>query len=440
MSPIASLGAIISGVVLLQGGMGLMTTLLPLKMQEAGFSSFEIGTMAAGFSGGFLLGCIFAPHLVGRIGHIRAFSVFAAGMAALTLGFAIGIDLYFWTALRILVGFCFAGLLNVSDSWISGETDKSIRGRVLSIYMVLYKLAQASGPILLTFGELTGHWQLMLVSALFSFSLLPVALRRGGNPTPPSTDRMHMIDVFRVTPISVVGCVTLGMMNSPINNLMPLYASQVGLGVAGAATLAAALQVGALVVQWPMGMMSDRRDRRHVMIFGVIVLSLLCAVLAFAPPLPIWGYAIMVALIGGFGLSVYPVILAHASDFCDPKQMVPLCSTLMLGFSFGMVIGPLTASTMMELIGPGGLFMHAILVAIPFVAYAFYRMTRRAVLPVEERTRFVYVPATSTAVKELHPEAPHPEIDEAISEAFGEDDAPDGTHPDEKPHSEESSR
>ncbi len=440
MSAIASLGAIISGVFLLQGGMGLMTTLLPLKMQEAGFTAFEIGTMAAGFSGGFLFGCIWAPHLVARIGHIRAFSVFAAAMAALTLGFAIGIDLYFWTALRFLIGICFAGLLNISDSWISGETEKSVRGRVLSVYMVLYKLAQAAGPVLLTFGELTGNWQVMLISALFSLSLLPVALRHGGNPTAPSTVRMRMIDVFRVTPMSVVGCITLGMMVSPIMNLMPLFAAEVGLGVAGAATLVASIQVGALVIQWPMGWMSDRQDRRHVMIFGVVSLSAVCAVLAFSPPMPLWGYAGLVALIGGFGMSIYPVILAHASDFCEPNQMVPLCSTLLLSFSFGMFIGPLSASSMMEATGPGGLFVHAILVSIPFVAYALYRITRRSARPVDERSPFVYVPATSTAVKELHPVAPHPEIDEALAEAFGVESDPSTPNHVEEPHSEPSQK
>lgn len=421
MSPIYAVGAIISGVVLLQGGMGLLNTLLPLQMRQFGFSATDIGIVAAGFSAGFLVGCIWAPHLVARIGHIRAFSVFAAAMAALTLGFSLGIDLYLYTGIRLVSGACFAGLLTVSDSWISGETEKSIRGRVLATYMVLYKLAQAAGPILLTLGELTGTWQIMLVSALFSFSLLPVALRHGGNPTAPSTERMHLMDVYRVTPLSVVGCISIGMLNSPINNLIPLYAAEIGLGVAGAATLAAALQIGALSFQWPMGWASDRRDRRHIMIFGMICAAVLCLVIALLPPVPIWVYAGLVVLLGGFSFSIYPVILAHAADFCAPKQMVPLCSTLMLAFALGMVVGPLTASTAMEFLGPRGLFFHGIVVAVPFVLFALYRMSRRKVRPMEERTSFANVPASSTAIKQMHPEAPHPEIDESLEEAFGHD-------------------
>ena len=139
-------------------------------------------------------------------------------------------------------------------------------------------------------------------------------------------------------------------------------------------------------------------------------------------------------------MSIYPVILAHASDFCEPNQMVPLCSTLLLSFAFGMFVGPLSASAMMEIVGAGGLFLHAILVSIPFVVFAFYRMARRAVRPAEERTRFVYVPATSTAVKGLHPHAPHPEIDEAIAEAFGEDEDVRGGDIAEEPHTEPSTK
>jgi MFS family permease len=439
MNPIFALGAIISGVVLLQGGMGLLTTLLPLQMQEAGYSSSEIGIMAAGFAGGFLIGCIWAPHLVARIGHIRAFSVFAAGMSALTLGFALGVDLYLWTAIRLISGICFAGLLNVSDSWISGETDKSIRGRVLATYMVLYKLAQAAGPILLTLGEMTGYWQIMLVSAFFSLSLLPVALRHGGNPTAPSTERMNLLDVYRLTPIGVFGCISIGMLNSPITNLIPLYAAEIGLGVVGAVTLSSALQIGALSFQWPMGWASDKRDRRFVMIAGIGASAAVCLLIALLPPMPLYTLAALIVLLGGCSFSVYPVILAHASDFCEPKQMVPLCSTLMLAFAVGMVIGPLTASATMDVFGPNGLFLHGIFVAIPFIVFAIYRMGKRKVRPLEERGRFANVPASSTAIKQMNPNAPHPEVDESIEAAFGHDPDDETAGP-EVPHYQPSSK
>jgi len=403
MNPYTAVGAIITGVVFLQGGMGLLSVLLPLRMQEAGFTTTEIGIMAAGFASGFFLGCIYAPKLIHRIGHIRAFACFATVLSALTLALAIDTDLALWTSARLLSGICFAGLLNVSDSWISSETKPSMRGRVMSVYMILYKSAQALGPLVFTFTAISGNWHFMLVSALFSLSLLPVALREGGNPTPPLKERMSLRKVYQTTPLAVVGCMCLGMTNSPMNNLMAIYGVEIGLGISGAVMLSAALQVGALALQWPMGWASDKRDRRKVMIFGMVMMALFSALIAFMPTMPLWVYVVLVGILGGFSMSIYPILLAHAGDYVSPKQMVPLCATLMLAFAVGMAIGPITGSFAMDILGPEGLFIHTILFCLLFVTFALFRMGKRESQPIDERPAFVNLPASSTAISGLDP-------------------------------------
>ncbi len=405
MNPYTAVGAIITGVVFLQGGMGLLSVLLPLRMQEAGFSASEIGIMSAGFATGFFLGCLFAPRLIRRIGHIRAFACFATVLSTLTLALAIDTDLARWTSARLLSGVCFAGLLTISDSWISGETKASVRGRVMSVYMILYKSAQALGPLVFTFSAISGNWHFMLVSALFSLSLLPVALREGGNPTPPRKERMGLGQVYRITPLAVVGCVCLGMTNSPMTNLIAIYGVGIGLKVSGAVMLSAALQIGALVLQWPMGWASDKRDRRKVMIFGMLMMALFSAIIAFAPTMPLWAYVILVAVLGGFAMSIYPIILAHAGDYVSPNQMVPLCATLMLAFSVGMAFGPITGSFAMDVLGPAGLFIHTILFCLVFVSFAIYRMSKRVSVPIDDHVAFVNMPDSSTVISQLDPRA-----------------------------------
>jgi len=405
MNPYTAVGAIITGVVFLQGGMGLLSVLLPLRMQEAGFSTTEIGIMAAGFATGFFLGCFYAPPLIQRIGHIRAFACFATVLSALTLALAIDTNLALWTSARLLSGICFAGLLTVSDSWISGETKSSVRGRVMSVYMIFYKSAQALGPLVFTFSAISGNWHFMLVSALFSLSLLPVALRDGGNPTPPMKERMNLRKVYQTTPLAVVGCMCLGMTNSPMNNLIAIYGVGIGLKVSGAVMLSAALQVGALALQWPMGWASDKRDRRQVMIFGMLMMALFSAIIAFMPTMPLWAYIILVGILGGFAMSIYPIVLAHAGDYVSPKQMVPLCATLMLAFSVGMALGPLSGSFAMDVLGPPGLFIHTIFFSLVFVFFALYRMQKRDSRPIYERPSFVNMPASSTAISQLNPRA-----------------------------------
>jgi MFS family permease len=403
MNPYTAVGAIITGVVFLQGGMGLLSVLLPLRMQEAGFTTTEIGIMAAGFASGFFLGCLYAPRLIHRIGHIRAFACFATMLSTLTLALAIDTDLALWTSARLLSGVCFAGLLNVSDSWISSETKPSMRGRVMSVYMILYKSAQALGPLVFTFTAISGNWHFMLVSALFSLSLLPVALREGGNPTPPLKERMSLRKVYQTTPLAVVGCMCLGMTNSPMNNLMAIYGVEIGLEISGAVMLSAALQIGALALQWPMGWASDKRDRRKVMIFGMLMMALFSALIAFIPPMPLWVYVVLVGILGGFSMSIYPILLAHAGDYVSPKQMVPLCATLMLAFAVGMAIGPITGSLAMDILGPAGLFIHTILFSLLFVNFALFRMGKRESRPIDERPAFVNLPASSTAISQLDP-------------------------------------
>jgi len=403
MNPYTAVGAIITGVVFLQGGMGLMSVLLPLRMQEAGFTTTEIGIMSAGFATGFFVGCIYAPRLISRVGHIRAFACFATVLSALTLALAIDTDLALWTSARLLSGICFAGLLTISDSWISGETEASVRGRVMAVYMIFYKLAQALGPLVFTFAAISGNWHFMLVSALFSLSLLPVALREGGNPTPPLKERMTLKKVYQTTPLAVVGCMCLGMTNSPMNNLIAIYGVEIGLEISGAVMLSAALQIGALVLQWPMGWASDKRDRRKVMIFGMLMMALFSAIIAFMPTMPLWVYIILVGVLGGFAMSVYPIILAHAGDYTSSKQMVPLCATLMLAFAVGMAIGPITGSFAMDVLGPAGLFIHTILFCLVFVIFALYRMSKRTSVPVDKHVAFVNIPASSTAISQLDP-------------------------------------
>ncbi len=405
MSPYTAVGAIITGIVFLQGGMGLLSVLLPLRMQEAGFSTTEIGIMAAGFATGFFIGCLYAPRLIQRIGHIRAFACFATVLSTLTLALAIDTDLALWTSARLLSGICFAGLLTISDSWISSETKASVRGRVMSVYMIFYKSAQALGPLVFTFSAISGNWHFMLVSALFSLSLLPVALRDGGNPTPPIKERMSIRKVYQTTPLAVVGCLCLGMTNSPMNNLIVIYGVGIGLDVAGAVMLSAALQVGALALQWPMGWASDKRDRREVMIFGMIMMALFSAIIAFMPTMPLWTYVILVGILGGFAMSIYPIMLSHAGDHVSPKQMVPLCATLMLAFSVGMAIGPITGSYAMDILGSPGLFIHTIFFSFVFVCFAIYRMRKTDSPPIDKRPAFVNIPASSPAISQLDPRA-----------------------------------
>jgi MFS family permease len=430
--PYLIVAAIIGSVTMLYLGTGVLTALMPLRMDGEGLPTRDVGFVATGYAVGFMIGCLFSTWFVRWIGHVRAFAALAAIMAAVTLAFTLGVDSLLWAGLRAVMGLCMAGLMTIADSWVSAQTPAAQRGRVLSVYMILNKLAMSGGPLLLTFGEIAGPGFFMLISAIFSLSMLPVALTHAPLPTLPPAARMGLLAVYRTAPAALVGCFAIGLMNSAVLNLAPLYGAQIGLSPALAAGLLSAFQFGSLLMQWPMGWLSDRTDRRHVIIGGAVAVAIVSLAIAlFESRLGHgWPLFVMIGLWGGCGLSIYAICIAHASDFAKPEQMMALCSSLILGWALGSSIGPTAGSLAMEWLGPSGLFVYSGVVALMLAAFVGYRMTRRRPMPVAGRAPFVNVPASSPEIPRLDPRTKQA-MAESIDEALGPD--PDGDGPDVEP-------
>lgn len=428
--PYLTVAAIIGSITLMQIGSGLLMPLLPLKMDAAGLPTRDVGFVSTGYALGFMVGCLFAAWFVRWIGHIRAFAALAAVLAALTLAFPIATDTVLWTGLRAVMGFCMAGLMTISDSWVSAQTPPEQRGRVLSVYMILNKLALAGGPLLLTVGELAGPGFFMLISALYSLSLLPVAFTHAPLPSPPPAERMGLIAVYRLAPAALVGCVAIGLMNSALLNLAPLYGAQVGLAPAAAGGLLTAFQMGSLLLQWPIGWLSDRMDRRRVIVGGALAVAAISLLVGLVGHRVGQGWALfaLIGLWGGVGLSIYAVCIAHATDFARPEQMAPVCSSLILGWAVGSSVGPTAGSFAMEALGPGGVFLYAGAVALSLALFVLYRMTRRRAKRPEEREPFVNLPASSPAIPQLDPRAKRA-MAESVDEALGLDPKQTGEAP-----------
>ena len=106
--PILSL---LRGTAFLLAASGLHGLLLPLRGQLEGFSTASLGLMGTAWAGGFVAGCFFAPRLVRRAGHVRAFGAFAASGAIVALMTGLIIDEFVWIVLRAFTGFTMAGAL-----------------------------------------------------------------------------------------------------------------------------------------------------------------------------------------------------------------------------------------------------------------------------------------------------------------------------------------
>jgi MFS family permease len=404
---VGQLLAILAGAFALQIAGAALGLVVPLRMALDQRPAALVGLTASANAVGFLGGCLGAALLIRPIGHIRAFAVLAALQAVVTQIFALTDDPWLWVALRFVNGAVNAAQFVIVESWVNDRTPDRLRGSVMAFYIVVSRGGLILGQMLpLAFtGPDASDALFVAASAFYSLALIPVALNRAPSPAPPTLARMGLRELFAVAPISIAACFYAGFVGSTVVNVLPLYAVGIGLKPTLISVLAATLQFGSLVLQWPLGWLSDRRDRRAVMIGAALATVAGGLAVAFTPRPNFALVALLIALGIGAAQSVYAIGVAHAYDFAGRDRTVGLSSSLMLTWGIGAATGPLVAAASIDRIGPGGLFVHAAAFSVVFSAYALWRMTRRRPRPPAERERFVDVTATSPVQAKLDPRA-----------------------------------
>jgi MFS family permease len=359
----------------LQLANGLLQALLPLRMQAEGLSISAIGLVAAAYGLGFSTGCVLAPIFIRHVGYIRAFASLAALASVVVLAMSQAHTTWAWVALRALTGIILACVFTGTDSWISARATSSHRGRVLSFYTICTKVTLMLAPLGVVLGDIRADGLFMLVAAIFSLSLLPIAATSTEEPPSPRGVRIRVRGLFAVAPSAIVATFVIGLVNGPVMAITPVFGTSIGLNLDQAATLLFALQAGSLLLQWPLGWISDRFDRRYVIAAlagGAGLLSLLILwTSSFAGPTFI---IISFAMWGGLALCIYSVCVAHACDLVEPDQIISTVSSLLFAWAAGVTIGPLIAASTMERLGPGGLFLYTAIVMLALTAFIVGRI------------------------------------------------------------------
>jgi len=404
-----AVGAVVAGIFLLQAGNSLFASFLALRMNLAHFGDAVIGLVVTGYPFGFLLGCLLAPSVIRAVGHIRTFAVFAAVMSSAALCFPLWIHPGYWLALRLLTGFAAAGLFMVGESWLNEKTPRQMRGKVFALYMISNMTAVSSSQLFLGAADPLGPAFYMLCAALFSACLIPVALTRATAPAVPAISRLSIAALYRLSPLGVVGCIATGLANTAVGGLGPVYANRVGSSFAEVGTFMAFLLFGGMLLQWPIGRLSDRFDRRRVLIGVALANSLVAFAVAWFGETSRPVLLALITVYGGLAYTLYPLSLAHANDHAEPGQVVAVSSGLLLSWAAGSIVGPTIAGGAMTMLGPSGLFFYVSAVTGPLALFGIWRMTRRAAAPIDVQGPFVAQAQTSPAAAELHPRARSPE-------------------------------
>jgi len=363
------------GLLLLANGM--FGTLLGLRSKLEGFSTETVGFVMAGYFFGLLLGATHAVRVVAAVGHIRGFAAFASIMSVAVLSHVLWIDPWIWLILRIIAGFCMAGMVMVVESWLNERATNDTRGRILSIYMMINYLGAGIGQFMITAADPAKYQLFVIASIIFSIALVPVLLTRSRAPNPGSSKRMNLRDMYGVSPLGVIGTICAGMVNSSIGGMGPVFAKDSGLSVFGVSTFMACMITSGMVLQFPIGRLSDRYNRRTILLIVALLTALAALAVIWATgQAPIWLFVTGV-FFGSFCYTVYPLCAAQINDLADPGRLVQVSAGLLFAYGVGASVGPIVASQMMGRFGPEGMFISSAALAGSLALFTVYRMLRR---------------------------------------------------------------
>lgn len=375
----ALLGILLAYGVLVVGN-GLFVTAVPFHALKFGASTLSIGVIQSCYYGGFLLGAFYNRTLIERIGQHRAFVAFTALAALFVMGFAVSESVPMLCLLRLGTGFALMGMYTTVESWLNGSVPNTMRGRVFGSYLTINYLAVSAGQFLLNVGEAGSEGQLLLVAGLFVAAILPITLMQGW-PTRVADERLvkqpavslfdSVAEMARATPIAIPGCILAGFLYSAFYAIMPIYLTRIGFSIGSLSTLMGVALFGALLMQWPVGRLSDRMDRRTLSRRLALAAAALCVPLIVIQAH--WLVFVLMFLFSAANFTQYGLIVSHVNDRTEPERRVAVSATLLILFSVGGILGPMIASVFVTLLGPGGLHVFNVACAL-----ALARVARRA--------------------------------------------------------------
>lgn len=402
---LAAVKSLLGGTAAFTIGNSLLGVVLPLRMEAAGYPVALTGAIMAAYYLGLALGGLRGKRVILRIGHIRAFAVFAAVTAATVLAYAAFFHPAAWLILRIVNGFCIAGMTATVESWLNTKSSNQTRGRVLGFYMVTFYLAIASGQTMVNLGDVAGADLFMLTAALIGLSLVPVAMTRLGEPNLSDSRVLNVRDLYAASKVGVIGAAVAGLMVGSFYALGVVFARRIGLSVSEAAMFMSVVVLGGLAAQVPMGILADRYDRRIVMSGALLVVGIAWAALVsfVVSGLPLIALLIMALAFGGAMSSVYPLCVAQTFDRLERRYYIAAAGRLLMVYSIGATVGPLLAAALMAIYGPSSFFLFESFVAIIFAVFVLYRVWRQPCLSAEQREPYVPIPDVTAIAMALDP-------------------------------------
>ncbi|MBF0233698.1 MAG: MFS transporter [Desulfamplus sp.] len=385
--------ALLFSTLALSAGSALQNTLLSVMLRYAGHPEYMVGIVMSAYNLGMIMGFFICQKLVQRVGHIRAFTALSAIASCVAICHGLYQSLLFWFVLRFISGICIASLYMVVESWLNEMVDQNIRGRILSIYMIIVYFGNGLGQLMINTAGIEGKEIFMILGMVFAFCIPPMALTRAINPRPLQSVQFDFVKLMRLAPSSMFGTFTSGLVLGAFYVMGPVYCIDSGIGISQITVFMMVTVWSGLLFQWPVGMLSDRFNRLNILAGLGIFAALISIIMIFAgsldfthylnlPDLAIFAHLkfnIMLLLTALFGVvfTIYPVSLARAQDNIDQNNIIPVSAALILCYSAGSAFGPVLSSALMHRVGPSGLYIFCALTSALMGCASLYLRFKR---------------------------------------------------------------
>lgn len=377
---LASSWPLLLGVMLLMIGNGMQGSLLGIRGTAEGFSTYEISFVMSAYFVGFLFGSKLAPEMIRRVGHVRVFAALGSLISAVLILYPVVPDWVSWSVMRGVIGFCFAGVYVTAESWLNNTATNETRGQAMSLYMMVQMVGIITSQALLNIPDPSGFILFILPSVLVSLAFTPILLAATPAPVFDTIKPLGFVRLFRISPLGCAGMLLTGGIFAAMFGMAAVWGSMIGLSVTQITTFIAAMYLGGLIFQYPIGWASDRIDRRKL-ILGVSVVGSVAMFLSFALTLPFPVLVGSAIILGGVINPLYSLLIAYTNDYLTKEEMPAASAGMIFLNGLGAIGGPVVAGWLMAEVGAGGFFLLMAILFGLLALYALWRMTRRASAP-----------------------------------------------------------
>jgi len=390
--------ALFVGMFMLMVGNGLQGTLLGLRGEAEGFSTLSLSIVMSAYFLGFLFSSRYTPELIRRVGHVRVFAALGSMVSAVLIAYPVLVDPWAWAVGRVIIGFCFCGVYITAESWLNDASSNENRGKSLSLYMIVQMAGIVFAQWIVSRGDVSGYILFIIPSIMVSLAFAPVLLSVKPMPAFETAKPMKLRDLVKASPLACVGMFMLGGVFSAQFGMSAVYGSRVGLTVGEISFFVSSIYVAALVLQYPIGWLSDRMDRRRLIVW-VSLLGASGSMIAFLVPGSFFLIVISGAIVGGTSNPLYALLIAYLNDYLEKEDMASASGGLLFINGIGAILGPLTVGLMMDLLGDNGFWLFTAILMASVGIYGTYRATQRSRDDLEtEAVPYAPVSAASTPI------------------------------------------